>query len=175
MDQQEGSQDVSMEHSSSTKTITKKNEKASEIDLWKIELLNPFHSIQCPRGMFKSILGLIFAPTFAYQSFKKKRNLDKLLDEEIETPISEIVDKGASSWISDFNLSSTDLNILKTGGELNEKIILAAMQLLRNRNHELRGLIPCATAHGLNFTLAFGEFIQILKSNSEHHWLVVRN
>ncbi len=48
------------------------------------------------------------------------------------------------------------------------------MQLISYRNHDLRGMIPCTTAHGLNFTFAVGEFIQILKSNSENHFLVVR-
>ena len=174
LDQQDGSQAVSMDITTSTKSLSKDTDKASEIDLWKLELLNPFHSIQRTRGIFKSIIGLIFAPTFAYQTFKKKKNLDKLLDEEIEPSKSEIVEKNASSWNSEFNLSSNDQKILKTGGDLNEKIIFAAMQLIRNRNHEIRGMIPCTTAHGLNFTFADIEFIQILKSNSENHWLVVR-
>ena len=174
INQQEGSQAISMGQSSSTKTVISKNEKASGIDLWKIELLNTLHSIQYTRGIFKSILGLIFAPTFAYQTFKKKKNLDKLLDDEIEASKSEIVEKGASIWNSDFNLSSTDLKILKNGGELNKKIILAAMQVIRNINHDIRGMIPFSTAHDLNITLAFGDFIQILKSNSENHWFVVK-
>ena len=59
----------------------------------EIGLLNRADFINMSRGIFAHSPGVIFAPTFCYQTFRRKPNLDKILDNELEPELTETIKK----------------------------------------------------------------------------------
>ena len=68
-------------------------------------------------------------------------------------------------WIECLGLFETDREIvLSPTGWLNDRIINAAQTLLKNQFPELSGFQDVGLGQVMNFTIEFGEFIQIVHS-----------
>ena len=75
-------------------------------------------------------------------------------------------------WIECLGLFETDREIvLSPTGWLNDRIINAAQTLLKNQFPELSGFQDVALGQVMNFTIEFGEFIQIV--HSLNHWVTI--
>ena len=75
-------------------------------------------------------------------------------------------------WIECLGLFETDREIvLSPTGWLNDRIINAAQTLLKNQFPGLSGFQDVALGQVMNFTIEFGEFIQIV--HSLNHWVTI--
>ena len=76
-------------------------------------------------------------------------------------------------WIECLGLFETDREIvLSPTGWLNDRIINAAQTLLKNQFPELSGFQDVGLGQVMNFTIEFGEFIQIVHSPL-NHWVTI--
>ncbi len=97
-------------------------------------ILSECDSIHTTRGLFSKTTGVIFAPTFTYKTLKGKANFDKILNTELEVNVSETYLANAQIWDVELDLNSTDRKTVEIGGNLNERLILAAENLFISGN-----------------------------------------